>query len=173
MGQQIKLGNILKLISRYSHSGSSKTLNKLTLVDIASVNSNNRFLQIIRYLHLVSRRGELEREATRCTKNTKKSAILLYFSFFNTKASALYIYIYISWNVSIHTETSQLLCKANKLTGFYMRATLGTIGLISLMNCLFKKVNMFSKFIKKMHQNDDIDVITVYLLLALSTLSPQ
>ena len=50
---------------------------------------------------------------------------------------------------------------------------MGTIGLISLMNCLFKKVNMFSKFIKKMHQNDDIDVITVYLLLALSTLSPQ
>ena len=30
-----------------------------------------------------------------------------------------------------HIETSQLICKANQLTGFYMRATLAFNGLIT------------------------------------------
>ena len=32
-----------------------------------------------------------------------------------------------------HTETSQLMCRANQLTGFYMRVTLALNGLIEFL----------------------------------------
>ena len=34
-----------------------------------------------------------------------------------------------------HVETSQLICKANQLTGFYMRATLALNGLSDIFSC--------------------------------------
>ena len=35
----------------------------------------------------------------------------------------------LSANVALHIETSQLICRANQLTGFYMRATSALNGL--------------------------------------------
>ena len=46
-----------------------------------------------------------------------------------------------------HIETSQLLCSANQLTGFYRKATLAIIGLIlqkiiALHICIFQSLNL-------------------------------
>ena len=43
-----------------------------------------------------------------------------------------------SLNVSAHIETSQLICCANQLTGFYMRVTLAFDGSMELINSMLK-----------------------------------
>ena len=41
-------------------------------------------------------------------------------------------------NASTHIETSQLICLANQLTGFYMSATLAFDGSMELINSMLK-----------------------------------
>ena len=43
-----------------------------------------------------------------------------------------------SLNASAHIETSQLICCANQLTGFYMRVTLAFDGSMELINSMLK-----------------------------------
>ena len=75
--------------------------------------------------------------------------------------------------MSHQIETSQLICKGNQLTGFYMMATLGINELsqptFTCSKSTIETLEKRQKYVQKYNKNNGVnDVVQVYLLLNLN-----
>ena len=75
--------------------------------------------------------------------------------------------------MSHQIETSQLICKGNQLTGFYMMGTLGINELsqptFTCSKSTIETLEKGQKYVQKYNKNNGVnDVVLVYLLLNLN-----